>query len=96
MALAETSSFNTTFTLRWLIQQCLSAQHMWLPVTPLCKPFEGSHVADDVASLVLINECCASVGRRVLIRARALQERMAVRSGVTLIEDFKFHERMKR
>ena len=36
-----------TFTLRWLIQQCPSAQHMWLPVTPLCKPFvnpsAGSH-----------------------------------------------------
>ena len=31
--------YNLTFTLRWLIQQCLPAQHMWLPVTPLCKPF---------------------------------------------------------
>ena len=25
---------NLTFTLRWLIQQRLSAQHMWLAVTP--------------------------------------------------------------
>ena len=41
MAVAETSSFfhNLTFTLRWLIQQCLSTQHMWLLVNPLCKPF---------------------------------------------------------
>jgi len=26
--------------LRWLIQHCLSAQHMWLPFTPLCKPYQ--------------------------------------------------------
>jgi hypothetical protein len=35
----EQDFYNLMFTLRWLIQQCLSAQHMWLPVTPLCKPF---------------------------------------------------------
>jgi hypothetical protein len=37
----QTSSFvfyKPYVFLRWLIQQCLSAQHMWLPVTPLCKP----------------------------------------------------------
>jgi hypothetical protein len=39
MALAETSFFyNLMFTLRWLIQQCLSAQHMWLPVYPFVNP----------------------------------------------------------
>jgi hypothetical protein len=31
--------YNLTFTIRWLIQQCLSAQHMWLPVTPFVNPF---------------------------------------------------------
>jgi hypothetical protein len=30
--------YNLTFTLHWLIQQCLSAQHMWLPVTPCVPP----------------------------------------------------------
>jgi len=30
--------YNLAFTLRWLIQQCLSAQHMWLPVTPFVTP----------------------------------------------------------
>jgi hypothetical protein len=34
--------------------------------------------------MMVLNECYASVGRRVLIQARALQERMAVRLGVTL------------
>jgi len=40
MALAETSSFfyNLMFTLRWLIQQCLLVQLMWLPVTPFKNP----------------------------------------------------------
>jgi hypothetical protein len=38
--------YNLSFTLRWLIQQCLSAQHIWLPITPLCKPFVDSSPAD--------------------------------------------------
>jgi hypothetical protein len=47
LALAETNSYflqslltfyNIVFTLRWLIQQCLSAQHMWQPVTPSVNP----------------------------------------------------------
>ena len=31
----RTFFYNLTF---WLIQQCLSAQHMWLPVTPFVNP----------------------------------------------------------
>ena len=31
-------SYNLPLTLRWLIQQCLSAQHMWLTVTPFVNP----------------------------------------------------------
>ena len=30
--------FTTLFFIRWLIQQCLSAQGMWLPVTPFVNP----------------------------------------------------------
>jgi hypothetical protein len=33
--LDETFFYNLMFIIRWLIQQCLSAKHKWLPVTPL-------------------------------------------------------------
>ena len=35
---------NLMFTLRWLIQQCLSAQHMWLPVTPFVVDLRERHL----------------------------------------------------
>jgi hypothetical protein len=30
--------YNLMFTFSWLIQQCLAAQHLWLPVTPFVNP----------------------------------------------------------
>jgi len=54
--------YNLMFTLRWLIQQCLSAQHMWLPVTSFENPLEVAlayvtvpweHVQNEVHALFL-------------------------------------------
>ena len=46
-------------------------------------------VSDDLCALV-IDECCVSVGRRIRACARALQEHVAMRLGVTLIEEEEF------
>lgn len=55
---------------------------------------EGSHVPDDVGALVM-DECCEA-GRAIRQRARALQERVARRLGVTLIEEEDFARRTKQ
>lgn len=61
----------------------------------IMSSLEGSHVADDVAQLVL-NESCRGVGRSVSARARELQESVAASLGVTLIEESEFYKRMRK
>lgn len=51
-------------------------------------------MADGVAALV-IDEMCVSVGRQVRARAQELQENMAMRLGVTLIEEEEFARRVR-
>lgn len=59
----------------------------------LLSSIEGSHVADEVATLVM-NELCAGVGQIVRARAQQLQEEMALMLGVTLIEEEDFARRL--
>jgi hypothetical protein len=57
MALAETSFFyNLMFTLRWLIQQCLSAQHEAVGY-PLCIPFVNPLYLQDYFGVAKVLPC---------------------------------------
>lgn len=61
----------------------------------LLSHMEGSHVADDVGALVM-DECCEAVGSVIREHARALQEQVARRLGVTLIEEEDFARRTRQ